>query len=307
LLGHAFVSAAWLTAGFGPDVYGLAFLALGLGTASIGAMAGSQVPLSIVENNSPPSPETQMFVRDRHRAAIGRDLPGNVLKRAFDILIAGASLALAVPAGWLMALLLWWQDPGPILFVKNSVGLRGRNFRQLKFRTMVWGAEDQTGPVWAAEQDSRVLGIGRFLRKTALDELPQLWNILCGDMSFVGPRPQRTVLVATYLERMPQYALRHVVRPGLSGLAQVAGHYYLTPRQKLRYDLLYVNDATVCFDFRLLAIAFLLVFWLRWSPNWGGRLPRSWLHRARRIRMALSASRSRPEPTPANPTKEEVR
>jgi lipopolysaccharide/colanic/teichoic acid biosynthesis glycosyltransferase len=143
---------------------------------------------------------------------------------------------------------------------------------------MVQGAESHTGPVLSGELDERVLWIGRVLRKTALDELPQLINIIKGEMSFVGPRPQRTVLVNSYLQRIPEYAERHSVLPGLAGLAQVAGDYYLTPRQKLRYDRLYIRHSSLGFDLKLICLAFLVAFWYRWQVNWNGRLPRHWLH-----------------------------
>jgi lipopolysaccharide/colanic/teichoic acid biosynthesis glycosyltransferase len=139
---------------------------------------------------------------------------------------------------------------------------------------MVLGAEDHTGPVLSELGDRRILRVGRLLRKTALDELPQLINILVGEMSFVGPRPQRTVLVLGYLKSMPEYAERHRVLPGLAGLAQVAGDYYLTPRQKLRFDRLYIGHSSLGFDLKLLLLAFLITFWFRWKRDWGGRLPR---------------------------------
>jgi lipopolysaccharide/colanic/teichoic acid biosynthesis glycosyltransferase len=142
---------------------------------------------------------------------------------------------------------------------------------------MVSDAEKDTGPILASEDDARVLRIGGILRKTALDELPQLLNILRGEMSFVGPRPQRTVLVRDYLRVMPEYAERHCVAPGISGLAQVVGSYYITPRQKLRFDRLYVRHANLGFDLKLLVIAFLVVFYLRWKKSWNGRIPRGWI------------------------------
>ncbi|MCK4961598.1 MAG: sugar transferase, partial [Anaerolineales bacterium] len=128
--------------------------------------------------------------------------------------------------------------------------------------------------------------------KTALDELPQLLNILRGDMSFVGPRPQRTVIVHAYLKEMPEFAERHRIRPGISGLAQVAGSYYITPRQKLRYDRLYGRYASLGFDIKLIMLAFLLVFWLRWRKDWNGRLPRRWLRFG--IRLPLSTNDHHP-------------
>jgi lipopolysaccharide/colanic/teichoic acid biosynthesis glycosyltransferase len=151
---------------------------------------------------------------------------------------------------------------------------------------MIQGAEENSGPTLARENDPRVLRFGRLLRKTALDELPQLWNILRGEMSFVGPRPQRTALVDLYLQTLPQYAERHRLPPGLSGLAQVAGSYYLTPLQKLRFDRLYIRHAALGYDLRLLAAALALTFYYRWLPNWKGRLPRRWLHAARSVEGA---------------------
>jgi lipopolysaccharide/colanic/teichoic acid biosynthesis glycosyltransferase len=203
-------------------------------------------------------------------------------KRAFDVVAATAGLVVLAPLSIVVCLLLWLEDPGPLFFVKNSVGRSGRNFRQWKLRTMVHGAEAESGPVWSEKTDERVLRLGTLLRKTALDELPQLVNIFFGQMSFVGPRPQRTVLVAEYLRRLPSYADRHRLAPGLAGLAQVAGHYYITPRQKLRFDRLYIEHAGLGFDFKLILIAFAVVFWLRWRPGWRGRLPRAWLHGRRR-------------------------
>ena len=226
------------------------------------------------ENNSPPSEEISRVVHHSHLAMIGHPDPPPAAKRTFDLLLALVGAALSAPIWTLSALLIWLEDPGPVLFIKNSVGKGGLNFHQFKFRTMVCGAEDSTGPVLASEEDRRVLAVGRILRKTALDELPQLLNILWGKMSFVGPRPQRTVLVHGYLEEMPEYAERHLVLPGLSGLAQVAGDYYLTPRQKLRFDRLYIRYAGLGFDLKLILLAFLITFWYRWRKDWDGRLPR---------------------------------
>jgi lipopolysaccharide/colanic/teichoic acid biosynthesis glycosyltransferase len=234
------------------------------------------------EDNNPPSEQVRREVLEAHRAYPPQRVPFG--KRAFDLSLAAFGIVLSSPVWILFSLLIWLEDPGPLLFVKNSVGRGGANFRQLKFRSMVREAEKGTGPVLAEQTDARVLRIGKLMRKTALDELPQLLNILKGEMSFVGPRPQRTVLVRDYLLEMPEYAERHVVPPGIAGLAQVAASYYISPRQKLRFDRLYVRHAGLLFDLRLLAIAFLLVFYLRWKPGWDGRLPRSWLREGRRRR-----------------------
>ncbi|HEC62485.1 MAG TPA: sugar transferase [bacterium] len=245
--------------------------------AYLGGLLATSLNEGLWENNSPPSEHIQAEVHQRHLEYIG--LPGaeRASKRLFDFCLAILGLVIFTPLWLLGSFLVWIENPGPILFVKNSVGKGGRNIYQFKFRTMVLGAEEHTGPVLADEQDDRVLMIGRFLRKTALDELPQLINILRGEMSFVGPRPQRTVLVHGYLERIPEYAERHSVLPGLSGLAQVAGDYYLTPRQKLRLDRLYIRYSGLGFDLKLLFLAFLITFWFRWQKGWNGRLPRKML------------------------------
>lgn len=252
----------------------LALLALELLAAFLGGLLATALKQPLWENNSPPSEAVRQEVYQHHLEVIGKDNPTPFAKRLFDVLLSSAGLLISTPIWMLGTLWIWLEDPGPVLFVKNSVGKGGVNFLQFKFRSMVQGAEENTGPVLAAESDERVLLAGKFLRKSALDELPQLINILRGEMSFVGPRPQRTVLVRSYIEELPQYAERHRVLPGLAGLAQVAGHYYLTPRQKLRFDRLYIRHSRLGFDIKLLALSFLIAFWYRWQPGWTGRLPR---------------------------------
>ncbi|MBN1149163.1 MAG: sugar transferase, partial [Anaerolineales bacterium] len=256
-------------------------LAIEMAIAGVCAFAGGLFSIGVQqglwENNSPPPETVQADVYQRHQEAIGEPRPEPPAKRSFDLCLACLGLILSAPVWMTSAFLVWLEDPGPILFVKNSVGKGGINFHQYKFRTMVHGAEQNTGPVLASREDERVLLFGRFLRKTALDELPQLINILTGEMSFVGPRPQRTVLVQDYLRAIPEYAQRHRVLPGLAGLAQVAGDYYLTPRQKLRYDRLYIQHASLKFDIQLLYLACAITFWFRWRRDWNGRLPRALL------------------------------
>jgi lipopolysaccharide/colanic/teichoic acid biosynthesis glycosyltransferase len=252
----------------------IVFLGLAVLSAFGGGLIATALNGSLWENNSPPQMNVQAQVHQRHIAVIGFPGRGPLAKRIFDLLLATVGLVVSVPVWTLSAFLVWFEDPGPVMFVKNSVGKGGVNFHQFKFRTMQRGAESHTGPILARQGDERVLRIGRLLRKTALDELPQLLNIIKGEMSFVGPRPQRTVLVNGYLERMPEYAERHRVRPGLAGLAQVAGDYYLTPRQKLRFDRLYIGYISLGFDLKLILLAFLIAFWFRWQPDWNGRLPR---------------------------------
>lgn len=248
---------------------------------AVGAILGGFLSTTIdegwVEHNYPPSEEIRTWVRRRHESLLTSGTRNPRSKRVFDLVLAAIGLLLSAPVCALISVLIWFEDPGPILFIKHSVGRGGVNFHQYKFRTMIRGAEFDTGPILARENDARVLLLGRFLRKTALDELPQLINILVGDMSFVGPRPQRTVLVQGYLERMPEFAQRHAIRPGLAGLAQLVGSYHITPRQKLRFDRIYARHASLAFDLKLLLLSFLLVFWLRWRKDWDGRIPRRWL------------------------------
>ena len=252
---------------------------LGLAGTCMGAAAACIAEFGWVENNSPPPAQVEQDVVERHVARFGQPPPLRATKRVFDIALALVGLGLTAPLWVAFCALIWLEDPGPVVFVKNSVGRGGRNFAQLKLRTMVRNAEDQTGPIPAREKDVRILRSGRFLRKTALDELPQLVNILRGDMSFVGPRPLRTVVVHEILQRLPEFADRHQVQPGLAGLAQVVGDYYVPLRSRLRLDRLYAQHAGLLFDLQLLGLAMSIVFWYRWKKGWGGRLPRRWLHR----------------------------
>ncbi len=250
-------------------------LVLAITGAFLGGLIATAIDEGLWENNSPPPEQIQKEVREKHLEVIGNPGSEPISKRLFDYISALFGILLSMPIWSFITFLVWFEDPGPILFIKNSVTKGGKNFHQFKFRTMVPGAEVETGPVQAKRADARVLLSGRFLRKTALDELPQLINILRSEMSFVGPRPQRTVLVRGYLEVLPEYAERHRVLPGLAGLAQVAGDYYLTPRQKLRFDRLYIRYRSLGFDLKLIMLAFLITFWYRWQDDWNGRLPRS--------------------------------
>jgi lipopolysaccharide/colanic/teichoic acid biosynthesis glycosyltransferase len=221
------------------------------------------------ENNAPPSAQVEAEVLKAHQEHMDPTTRPAIIKRLFDIFFAAFGLVLSLPIWLLVTVLIWWEDPGPILFVKNAVSRGGKNFRQLKFRSMVLHAEKDSGPIpiTSYENDNRVLSFGKFLRKTALDETPQLINILLGNMSAVGPRPQRTVLVHEYLKEMPEYVNRHCVRPGLAGLAQVVDSYDISPKEKLVWDFEYIQKANLLLDLKLLFSAFYLVFALRWSRD----------------------------------------
>ena len=172
-------------------------------------------------------------------------------KRALDLVVAGIGIVIAAPIMLVTALLVRLTSAGPVLYHQQRVGQHGRIFTVHKFRSMRADAEAKTGAVWATANDSRVTRFGRFMRRTRLDELPQLWNVLTGDMSFVGPRPERPEFVAGLAQEIPFYGLRHVVRPGLTGWAQVRYTYGASTEdalQKLQYDLFYIKHVTLALD-----------------------------------------------------------
>jgi Undecaprenyl-phosphate glucose phosphotransferase len=176
-----------------------------------------------------------------------------LLKRGMDMALAGASLAvLAVPMA-IIVLVLRLSSPGPALFRQERMGLDGKPFHVWKFRSMYDGAERESGPVWAIEDDPRCTPLGRFLRRSNLDELPQLWNVLTGDMSLVGPRPERPFFVDQFKQRIPQYMLRHKVRAGLTGWAQVNGWRGNTSIEKrIEYDLYYIENWSIMLDVKIM-------------------------------------------------------
>ena len=232
-----------------------------------GSFTASNLKRGWFENNAPPSEHVQEDVVRLHLPYMDKPKKMSILKRLLDILLSLLSILISTPIWLLLILMIWWEDPGPVLFVKNSVGRGGINFKQFKLRSMILDAENDTGPISGYENDERVLFFGKLIRKTALDELPQLVNILRGDMSYVGPRPQRTVLVHGYLQKWPDYAARHQVRPGLAGLAQVADSYAISPKEKLAWDLLYIEKLSLLLDIKLVLAAFLLVFVLRFGKQ----------------------------------------
>ncbi|HFU3699952.1 TPA: sugar transferase, partial [Streptococcus suis] len=172
-------------------------------------------------------------------------------KRMFDILISLVLLMLTWPIMLLVALAIKLDSKGPVFYTQQRVTMNGRLFQVLKFRSMFNNAEGQSGPVLATSNDSRVTRLGQFLRATRLDELPQLFNILRGDMSIVGPRPERPHFVEQYEKQNPYYHLRHRVRAGLTGYAQIYGTYNSDFNSKLKYDLLYIQRYSFYFDFKL--------------------------------------------------------
>jgi Undecaprenyl-phosphate glucose phosphotransferase len=182
----------------------------------------------------------------------------SLLKRVIDIGISGvALLGLGLPF-LLIATLIKRTSRGPVFYRQERMGLDGRAFEVHKFRSMYLGAEDETGPVWARDNDPRCTPVGRWLRKFDLDELPQLWNVLRGDMSIVGPRPERPYFVEQFKHRIPQYMLRHKVKAGITGWAQVNGWRGNTSLEKrIEYDLYYIENWSVGLDLKIMWLTLL--------------------------------------------------
>ncbi len=176
-----------------------------------------------------------------------------VLKRAMDVLVSAFALAAFCPLLGIIAAAVKFTSRGPVLFRQERMGLDGRVFDILKFRSMRVDAEVETGPVWARQGDPRRTPVGSFLRRTSLDELPQFWNVLRGDMSLVGPRPERPVFIEEFRTRLPKYMLRHKVKAGITGWAQVNGWRGDTSIEKrIEYDLEYIENWSLLFDVRIL-------------------------------------------------------
>jgi len=177
------------------------------------------------------------------------------LKRMVDLALSSLFLALGWPVFLGVAIAIKLDSRGPVFFRQERVGDRGRVFTLLKFRTMIDGAEGVTGPTWATEEDPRNTPVGRWLRRTRLDEFPQILNVLKGEMSFIGPRPERPHFVAQLQEKIPYYAQRHTVKPGITGWAQVRYRYGATiedAEEKLQYDLYYVKNMSPFLDMLIL-------------------------------------------------------
>lgn len=241
--------------------------------AFVGVLLVTRAAFGLIEVNAPPSPEMVAAVERAHQGlGLASDLWDRV-KRGVELSLAVTLIALSLPISVLLAMIIWLQDPGPLFVAKIAITRGGKSFRQLKLRSMIKDAEQKTGAVPASPGDARITPFGQVLRRTHIDELPQMLNIARGDMSFVGPRPDRTIFAYRNIGMLPRYSLRHIVRPGLSGLAQVYGDYYSTSREKLRYDLLYIKRRSFGLDCRLfMAAALLGLFGVAPGINRGRRL-----------------------------------
>lgn len=195
-------------------------------------------------------------------------------KRAFDVLLSGAGLVASSPLWALLAAAIKLESPGPVFYTQARVGLRGRIFDALKFRSMVQDAERGVGPVQAVANDPRVTRVGRLMRATAMDELPQLWNIFVGDMSFVGPRALRPEEIEVDgagarvpMQAVPGFMERCSVTPGLTGIAQIYARRDIPRRQKFRFDRLYIRRRSFGLDMRLIALSFWITFRGAWEAS----------------------------------------
>ena len=177
------------------------------------------------------------------------------VKRGFDLVVAGTALLLLLPFMLLIALAIWIEDGLPVFYRQVRMGLDGKPFEMLKFRSMRVNAEDATGAVWASKDDPRRTRVGRVIRAWSLDELPQLWNVLVGDMSVIGPRPERPEFVEQFRAEFPHYMLRHKVRAGMTGWAQVHGWRGNTSmRMRIEHDLYYIENWSLLLDLKILAL-----------------------------------------------------
>jgi sugar transferase (PEP-CTERM system associated) len=193
-----------------------------------------------------------------------QSLLGSAAKRAFDLIVSTLLLVLCLPILLVAALFIWLESGLPVLYRQERVGQGGRAFTLYKLRSMRQDAERHGGAQWAAANDDRTTRVGRFLRKSRIDELPQLINVLKGEMSFVGPRPERPVFVDQLIKQIPYYSLRHSVKPGISGWAQVRYAYGGSVDdavEKLQYDLYYVKNHSLFMDIMILFATVEVVLW----------------------------------------------
>lgn len=187
------------------------------------------------------------------------DLSFGLIRRLFDILVGSLGLLCSVPFIVVFGLLTKIEDGGPVFYKQERVGLYGKHFTLYKLRSMRVNAE-KNGPQWAEKDDPRVTRVGSFIRKTRIDELPQFYNVLRGDMTLVGPRPERPEFVIRFDQEIPGFISRLQVKPGLTGWAQINGGYDITPEEKLELDLFYIENRSLLFNMRILIKTVLVLF-----------------------------------------------
>ncbi len=191
---------------------------------------------------------------------VGLSIEYRVIKRIMDIVLSLIAIVLLSPLMIFTALFIYFKDGKNVIYKQNRVTVNNKIFTVYKFRTMVLNAEQNTGAVWSSENDPRITKVGAFLRKYWLDELPQFFNILKGDMSFVGPRPERPELVEKFTEDLPDFKFRTIVKSGLTGYAQVMAKYDTTPEYKLKFDLFYILNTNLFFDVNIIIMTVRKIF-----------------------------------------------
>lgn len=201
-----------------------------------------------------------LIFSDGFRVSLSQD----ITKRVVDVVVSGLFLTFTLPIMLLTAIMIRLDSPGPIFYRQERVGRDGRTYTLLKFRSMRVDAETASGPRWAAQNDDRITPIGNFIRKTRLDEIPQVINVLRGEMSFIGPRPERPFFVESLCEAIPYYSERHRVKPGITGWAQVCYPYGASiedAKEKLAYDLYYIKNRSLFLDIVILLQTVRVVLW----------------------------------------------
>ena len=181
------------------------------------------------------------------------------LKRAYDIFLATVGLIIAIPIVLFFTILIVIETPGSPIYVQERMGKNGKRFKMMKLRSMRMDAE-KGGAKWAEINDPRITKVGAFIRKTRIDELPQLVSVLKGDMSIVGPRPERPFFTEKFKKEIKGFENRLLVKPGLTGLAQVSGGYDISPREKLKFDLAYIQNLTFSLEVKIILKTFKVIF-----------------------------------------------
>ncbi len=205
----------------------------------------------------------EIYVKDNIEADTNSTVVKNGLiyeytKRVFDVVLSSIGLIVAIPLMVIIGIAIKLDTKGPIFYCQERVGKNGKVYTLYKLRSMHENAEEN-GAQWAEEDDPRVTKVGKFIRRTRLDELPQLFNVLKGDMSLVGPRPERPIFTYQFNEQIPGFINRLQVKPGLTGWAQVNGGYKLTPAEKLEYDLYYIENRTIWLDIKIMLKTIMVV------------------------------------------------
>ncbi|MFC6163343.1 sugar transferase [Lactiplantibacillus dongliensis] len=196
-----------------------------------------------------PVKPTYSFVNQIGTPVSGRGL---IVKRIFDLLVGLLGTIISSPLVLVFAVLVKATSAGPAFYKQERVGLMGQSFMVIKLRSMYQDAEAKTGAVWAQKHDSRITSVGRFMRKTRIDELPQFWNVLKGDMSLVGPRPERPMLTEEFSKEFKDFPKRLRIIPGITGYAQINGGYDITPDIKCQLDNYYIEHYSLWFDIKML-------------------------------------------------------